>query len=683
MATLNNVSLEGGLTIELEEPNIDQYYNLAFLLPGVGANNGTNNTFLDSSSNNLTLQRVGTPTQGSMTPFSLTGWSNHFDGLSYLTISDNAAFNLGSDNFTIEFFVNFSAWSAASARVVLTKGWPTINAPYLFYVDNTVNRFSLYMSSNGSNWNIANGVPIINTIPNFSQWYHIALVRNGNIFSVYVDGVRTNSFTSPLALFNATGRNISIGNGITNGNGFEGYISNLRIVKGQAIYNGEVFLVPSEPLDAPTGTFLLTCQSNRFINNGVLVPAYDLFSGGASVQSFSPFLPEGPYNSLNQGGSGYFNSGIELLNFQSAGSPTSFLSATDFTAECWFYRGDDVTQYHVVFGGPFPGSGIDNTQLRVGNDGVVFMSIRAQPAGTTPAFVCQKYAWNHIVWVRSGVNCAIFVNGVRQATSTNANQIQITTIAGMRDYNNQGYNARGLISGARITSTAVYNPNSATIDVPTSPPADIPGTYVLSNFVAGQITDVTSKVDILTVNDAKITDVQSKWGTSSIYFDGNDYIDLPNSPLVRFGFGDFTIEFWIYLNTLDYSVIRYIMGKGDGATSAGSMFSLAVTGENFSFYLSSGEDVHLSRPVWYTDDWMYVAIVRQGTNFRSYFNGFNYTSFNASSASSLRSGGTNPLRIGSYATGGFNGYMNDLRFSYFARYTGILCPIPTKPFPTY
>ena len=59
----------------------DPYFkNTVLLLNGDGTNNANNNTFIDSSTNNYTLTRAGTPTQGSFSPHSPTGWSNYFDG---------------------------------------------------------------------------------------------------------------------------------------------------------------------------------------------------------------------------------------------------------------------------------------------------------------------------------------------------------------------------------------------------------------------------------------------------------------------------------------------------------------------------------------------------------------------------------------------------------------------------
>jgi hypothetical protein len=74
-------------------------YN-TLLLPGTGANNATNNTFVDSSSNNFTVTRSGNTTQGSFSPFSTAAgyYSNYFDGTGdYLSVADASDFDFPND----------------------------------------------------------------------------------------------------------------------------------------------------------------------------------------------------------------------------------------------------------------------------------------------------------------------------------------------------------------------------------------------------------------------------------------------------------------------------------------------------------------------------------------------------------------------------------------------------------
>ena len=88
------------------DPNF-RYVSL--LLSGDGTNNSNNNVFLDSSSNALSVTREGNVSQGTFSPFSQTGWSNFFDGDSdRLSITNNAAFQFGTGDYTVEAWVYIS-----------------------------------------------------------------------------------------------------------------------------------------------------------------------------------------------------------------------------------------------------------------------------------------------------------------------------------------------------------------------------------------------------------------------------------------------------------------------------------------------------------------------------------------------------------------------------------------------
>jgi len=68
------------------------------------------------------------------------------------------------------------------------------------------------------------------------QWYHIAAVRNGSTFTIYVDGTSRSSTTNSSALYNAT-NNFTIGaESNTQAQYLNGYIDDLRITKGVARY---------------------------------------------------------------------------------------------------------------------------------------------------------------------------------------------------------------------------------------------------------------------------------------------------------------------------------------------------------------------------------------------------------------------------------------------------------------
>lgn len=66
-----------------EEPTDDDFNLVTGLYHFDGTNGGTNATFLDSSSNSLTIGLNGNTTQGSLNPFNSGRWSNEFKEVSF------------------------------------------------------------------------------------------------------------------------------------------------------------------------------------------------------------------------------------------------------------------------------------------------------------------------------------------------------------------------------------------------------------------------------------------------------------------------------------------------------------------------------------------------------------------------------------------------------------------------
>ena len=82
--------------------------------------NGNNSTFLDSSSESHTITNGSTPpSQGSFSPFSAEEgkWSIFFDGNGdYIDVGSSDATQLGSGDFTVEFWIKTSDTSCNIAN---------------------------------------------------------------------------------------------------------------------------------------------------------------------------------------------------------------------------------------------------------------------------------------------------------------------------------------------------------------------------------------------------------------------------------------------------------------------------------------------------------------------------------------------------------------------------------------
>lgn len=189
------------------------------------------NAIEDLSTNSFTVTAVGNTVVTSSSPFA-SGYSNYFDGSGdYLSFPNDAAFNFGSGNFTIEFWFKRTGTNQTYARYFQTANGDVATGISIAQNLNTQNQIRVSMSTSGTSWDIFDN--LAGTLSDL-QWNHCALVRNGNNFTFYVNGVGTLIVTSSASLhYNAA--NTCIIGGQT-GRSTSGYISNLRIVKGTAIY---------------------------------------------------------------------------------------------------------------------------------------------------------------------------------------------------------------------------------------------------------------------------------------------------------------------------------------------------------------------------------------------------------------------------------------------------------------
>jgi hypothetical protein len=198
-------------------------------------------------------------TNGFYLPFnwsSSTSYAGSFNGSTqYLTVPTNTAFDMGAGNFTVEAWV---LTDATTNRNIVAREYTGNGSGYTTFVFSTT---QLVASTSGSNWE----VNFTWSLPSANQWHHYALVRNGNVYSVYIDGIRVGTQTVAGTLINGFGSALTIG--YRNGQSLpSGSLSNVRIVKGTAVYTAN-FTPPTSALTAISGTSLLTLQNATIIDN--------------------------------------------------------------------------------------------------------------------------------------------------------------------------------------------------------------------------------------------------------------------------------------------------------------------------------------------------------------------------------------------------------------------------------
>ena len=372
-----------------------------------------NNNFEDSSTNNHLITRNGNATQGTFSPFSQTGWGNYFNGTNaQLSAANNAAFAPGSGDFTAECWI-YSSSATASASLIMghiTSGG-VANTNWAIYKDLPSAGNIGFYASDGTTYQI-NGLG--GGSVNNSSWHHIAVTRSGSSFRVFVDGTQVGSTGTWAGTIQTVGYPFKIGyNGSSDY--FNGYISNLRMVKGGALYTSN-FTPSTTPLTTTvsSGTVsILTCQSNRFIDNSTNNSTITV-NGSPTVVAFSPFKPTARWSAATHGGSAYFDGSNDFLTFPD--HPALELGNRDFTVECWVYRLSIDSHHGILSKWSAPSYPF---MLWIKATNVIGISINNSLDVSTTATISTGTR-NHIAVTRNANVFTIWLNGVSAATATSS-----------------------------------------------------------------------------------------------------------------------------------------------------------------------------------------------------------------------------------------------------------------------
>ena len=192
--------------------------------------------------------------------------SAFFPQNTYINVEPDSDLDLPGD-FTIEMWVRNLAGPdiAQYQRQISSKGYYTSGNDgnwYFGFNQQSGNDQILFFTydETGSAEYLAG-----NCTSNLDQWYHIAASRSGNTLKLFVDGAEEGSGTISKGLDDGGNNGLFIG-GISKNTGTSswgdhyGWISNLRIIKGRALYTA-AFTPPTGRLEQTSDTVLLCCQS--------------------------------------------------------------------------------------------------------------------------------------------------------------------------------------------------------------------------------------------------------------------------------------------------------------------------------------------------------------------------------------------------------------------------------------
>ena len=650
-----------------------QFPYVTMLLHGDGTNGAQNNTFLDSSTNNFTITRNGNTTQGTFTPYG-SNWSNYFDGSGdYLTAPNSTAFDLSTSDFTIEGFFYPTVGSAFQSIFAYASNAGASISDYAFQL--------LINSSNGINFRVvASGSSSFTTISTsntftLNSWNYVCVTRTGTSVSIYLNGTTTTGTIASTIRNNASSI-LTIGRDPDGTYAITGYLSNLRILKGTAVTPS----TPTTPLTAVTNTSLLTCQSNRFIDNSTNNFTITK-NGDTSVQRFSPFSPTTAYSTSVIGGSGYFDGSGDYLS--ASDNAALQWSTGDFCVEAWIYPSSVSGSKAIVCKGTNNTGtfdlGLYGNKIELYTTALVFSSSASLSANT----------WTHVAVTRSGTTLRCFINGALDTTVTSSYNFNNAGTFYVGVYGSASANYfNGLMSDVRcVKGSAVY---TSAFTPPTAPLTAITNTQLLLSYTNAGILDNAMMNDLETRGNAQISTSVKKYGTGSMVFDAtDDRLVSASSPNIAFGTGDFTVEFWLNSNNVSSANQRGVIQTSDtagglkpayttgiaiyqGGNASGGALSGGLTANVGGTFLGS------SSAVITTGTWYHIALVRSSGTSTIYVNG---TSVGSATTTGNCSGQN--ICVGGYydTTYLYSGYIDDLRITKgYARYTSNFTA-PTAAFP--
>ena len=190
------------------------------------------------------------------------------------------------------------------------------------------------------------------------------------------------------------------------------------------------------------------------------------------------------------------------------------------------------------------------------------------------------------------------------------------------------------------------------------------------------IVDSSSSPKTVTAfGNAQISTAQSKFGGSSVAFDGTgDYLVSASNVDFAFGTGDFTIEFWLYTLTTQASMILVDLRTSPSQITP----TIFIQGSVVNYYVNSATRIFASTSI-LANTWVHLALARSQGSTRLFINGTQSGSTYADSNNYIQS----PVYIGARWDGAasLNGYIDDFRITKgVARYVSNFTP-PTAPFP--
>lgn len=232
---------------ESAAPTTDEYWdNVSFLVNFDGFDDDATEIGNELSDNAIDLNMTG----GDVVDTDVSKWGTGslkkpgVNGAATAT-GTYSALNLGSGDFTVEFWVRFNNY-LGTQQMFVAKYYDTGNERE-WWVGTTSDASSIYFaySTNGSNGIVG---PTAAWSPNDDQWYHIAASRSGNNMYLFIDGALVDTYDATGVTLYASDSPFVLGARRASSGVYQyvidGWLDDVRVTKGVCRYT-DSFSVPT------------------------------------------------------------------------------------------------------------------------------------------------------------------------------------------------------------------------------------------------------------------------------------------------------------------------------------------------------------------------------------------------------------------------------------------------------
>lgn len=529
-----------------------------------------------------------------------------------------------------------------------------------------------------------------------NTWYHVAVVREGTTISLYFDGDReatttqaTNSVADASTYHGGIGANgyySSWAPGTTDTDD-PGYVSEMRF-STTARYSGTTYTVPTSKFTNDADTMALfhfdgtNGQTTIVDDTGDRARLGIQAVGNAQISSTQSKFGG---TSINLDGTGDYLVVEDNAEWDDHGT------GGEWTIEGWI-RVDDITTRNQLMvyrnaSNVNEGWGLE-VRANEGNGTLIYFH-SAKSGQPFSVGAISANTWHYIAAVGNGLTVDLYVDGSRVSTGTlsgyNTNSSTPGLYIGSGQYGTLG-DFGGYIEGFRYSNVARYS--GTTMTVPTEPLVSDADTLFLlqgtgtptSQVMLDDNSSARAPMAIRPIGNTNISTTQSKFGGTSAYLDGTgDYFLITDEGnKFDFGTGDFTIEWFQYLTSLDRFAIDF--RAGSSATTKILLYSYPTDGGADDLYFYTTTNRIEAYNCLSANTWQHIVAQRESGTTRLFVDGAQVGSDYADTNNYAHT----EMRIWHNSIGAENytppGYIDEFRVSSVARYTGTSYTVPTAPF---